>query len=350
MQRQTLTNVQVLRFVAASGVLVKHVIDLSVPFSSQMFRVPWSGGVDLFFVISGFIMAWITRGCFGQRGAAGGFLLRRAIRIVPAYWFFTTLMVAMLLIAPQLAHHTMLTPEQVAASYGFIAWPRPSDQTMAPLLSQGWTLNYEAFFYLCFAAALCARTGLRWLVLGFVGLAMINRLIPEHLRLAIFYTDPIILEFLVGILLARLFERGVRLPLWGSLTCAGLAVAAYLLLADLPLFLANRFTTLGIPAAVLATAFILAPEPEKIGPVRRALSAGGDASYTLYLSHSFTVNAVVLACAALELPKSVGMIAAAAGAIVVAVLVYRYFERPTTTALYRIFGQRRPTEAQLVAP
>jgi peptidoglycan/LPS O-acetylase OafA/YrhL len=118
MQRPTLTNIQVLRFIAAVAVLTKHAIFVFFP-DTWLLALPWSGGVDLFFVISGFIMAWLTRGSFGHRGASGRFLLRRAIRIVPPYWFFTSFMVVILLIAPDAVRHTRLTLDSVISSYAF---------------------------------------------------------------------------------------------------------------------------------------------------------------------------------------------------------------------------------------
>jgi len=145
-QRPTRTNSQILRFIAAAAVLTKHSIVLFLP-GSALLTIPWSGGVDLFFVISGFIMAWLTRDWFGRPGASGQFLLRRAIRIIPPYWFFTSLMVATLLIAPDAPRHTRFAIGPAIASYAFFPWPRPSDGGVWPLLAQGWTLNYEAFFY-----------------------------------------------------------------------------------------------------------------------------------------------------------------------------------------------------------
>lgn len=174
MTRPVIANIQTLRFVAAGSVLLTHSADLLVPHTSPFFRIPWAGGVDLFFVISGFIMTWLTTGWFGQPHVAGRFLLQRAIRIVPPYWFFTTLMVGAVLLASSHVKNTTLGAAQIATSYAFIPWPRPVDGRLNPLLSQGWTLNYEVFFYAAFSATLLLKNGLRWLVLAFIALAVLH--------------------------------------------------------------------------------------------------------------------------------------------------------------------------------
>lgn len=350
-QRQVLTNIQILRFVAAALILVKHSIYLFVPVNSWLLDLPLTAGVDLFFVISGFIMGWLTRGCFGAAHAPGRFLLRRAIRIVPPYWFFTSLMVATLLIAPGYIRHTTLDWPQVAASYAFIPWPRPTDGAVNPLLSIGWTLNYEAFFYVCLAIALLSRRGAAWLALIFIALAAAHWLVPPKHFMLYYYTDPIILEFLAGLGLERLHRAGVRLPLWSSLILAGFALAAFSLTLTLPPLSTLRFTALGLPAIIFAAAFILAPEPDHVGRLRAALCVGGDASYTLYLCHPFTTSAVAVLWRmfGFGLPAA-GIIVAVGVSLAAALILYSFIERPITRALHERFGFARPSAAQMVAP
>ena len=96
-ESQTIGNLQILRLVAAAMVLFGHLNHevLKKPALASGF-VPfqpiwWHCGVDIFFVVSGFIMALITRDSFGQPGAGGQFLRARVMRLVPMYWLFTTL-------------------------------------------------------------------------------------------------------------------------------------------------------------------------------------------------------------------------------------------------------------------
>ena len=350
MTKPFLTNIQLLRFFAAAAVLVGHAGDLFMPQSTAWRAVPWSGGVDVFFVISGFVMTYLTQGRFGQPGAPSAFLLRRVIRIVPPYWLFTTMMVAAVLLFGEHVRNTRLDPSVVASSYFFVPWPR-ADGQLNPLLSQGWTLNYEAFFYVLFAIALCSRRGLIWLGGAFAVLVAAHPIIPAAWFIAKFWTNPIILEFLGGIGLGVLFLRGRRLPLWASLALAAGAVAVHLAAGVLEPGMIRRMTQIGLPALLLCASLVLAPEPTSPGPVRRALVAGGDSSYTLYLSHTFTLNAALIAWD----HSGLGMPAAAMGlamllSIAAAVLMYRWIERPMTDALHLMTGTSRARGAAAVAP
>ncbi|HEX8533324.1 MAG TPA: acyltransferase [Allosphingosinicella sp.] len=348
-QRQVISNVQVLRFFAAFSVLLRHSAYLLIPTTSVFWLFPWSAGVDIFFVISGFIMARLTHGQFGKPGVAGTFLLRRAVRIVPPYWFFTTLMIAAALLASAEVRNATLQPAQILTSYGFIPWPR-GDGELNPILSQGWTLNYEAFFYLAFAACLLFRRGLALLAAGFAALVLLHPLVPKDWFALYFLSAPIILEFLGGIGIALLYLRGVRLPLWGSLLCAACAVAAFLVLRQVGLP-EGRFLFFGVPAILVCASLILRPEPECPGPIRRALQAGGDASYTIYLSHTFTIHAAAILWRRLgfELPW-LGVALEVAISIAAALLFYRLAERPFTHLLERRFGMRPSRGVQAVAP
>ena len=349
-QKPVLSNVQILRFFAAFGVLLSHAADLLIPHHSLFWAFPWTGGVDLFFVISGFIMAWLTWGRFGKADAARSFLLRRCIRIVPPYWFFTTLMIAAALFAGSHVRYTTVSGVQVLTSYAFIPWPRGTGQ-LNPILSQGWTLNYEAFFYAAFAAALLFRRGLLWLALGFCALALLHPWVPGRLFVLRFYSDPIILEFLGGIAIAALFMTGRRLPAWGPILCALLGAAAFVGTGHFLGHHGGRFVHNGIAAILVGASLVLAPESRRPGFIRRSLQAGGDASYTLYLLHTFTINLVTIVWRSfgLGLPW-VGVVAGVVLSISVAMIFYRWVERPVTDALHRWFDMKPPRGAQTVAP
>lgn len=331
-----LSNVQILRFAAAFAVLLSHAGDLFLPQDSRFWLMPWTAGVDIFFVISGFVMVYLTEGQFGRRGAATAFIVRRVVRIVPPYWLFTTLMVATALLFGEHVRNSNVTPAVLLTSYAFIPWPR-ADGGINPLLSQGWTLNYEAFFYLAFALALPFRRGLIALGISFLGMSVAHYWISPEWIAASFWTQPIIIEFVAGIALGRLYLRGVRLTPWGS---ASLAVAALAMLLATRHFdeaiWAIRPIVFGIPAVMICASLALAPEPDRVSAWRRVMMVGGDSSYTLYLSHVFSVHAVLLAWQRLGGRTDwVGMAIAVIVALLAALSVYRLIERPAVEALQR---------------
>lgn len=337
MARRLLSNVQILRFAAALAVLLSHAGDLFLPRDSLFWIIPWNAGVDVFFVISGFVMVYLSDGQFGRRGVAWAFLVRRALRIVPPYWLFTTLMMATALLFGEHVRNSEATPAVLATSYAFIPWPR-ADGAINPLLSQGWTLNYEAFFYLAFAAALPFRRGLILLSSGFVALSLVHYWLSPDWVAPWFWSQPIILEFIAGIALGKLYLRGVRLSP---------GVAAMLAVAALAMLFAMRHLdqgiirpiSLGIPALLLCASLALAREPDRLPAWRRAMVAGGDSSYTLYLSHTFTAHALLLVWAwtGYEAPW-LGMAVAVIGAMLAAHILYRLVERPGVDWLQRRFA------------
>ncbi len=152
----TLNGIQALRAYAALSVMVGHAVKewsatygLADPFNVQ----PLLYGVDIFFVVSGYIMYRTSHHLFGSASGVTLFALKRLIRIVPLYWAFTTLMVGVLVVMGDQLRSTQFDLWNVVSSYFFIPSERP-DGRIAPVLSLGWTLNYEMFFYAIFAAGL----------------------------------------------------------------------------------------------------------------------------------------------------------------------------------------------------
>ena len=353
MQKLVLHNLQVLRFIAAAGVLCSHTVDLLIPYNhnrSWFWAVPWTSGINIFFVISGFIMVYLTHDSFGDAKAAKSFLTRRIIRIVPAYWFFTSLMVATIILFGAHVKNSTVDAPQILTSYGFVPWPR-ADGKLNPILSQGWTLNYEAFFYVCFAGCMLLRRGLWLLAGGFLALTVLHPFIPKSLFMLRFWSDPLILEFLGGAAIATIHLSGRRLSPAGSMACIALAVATFVIMRSLHFGPLGRMVQFEWSAILLCAGVILAPEPAKVGSIGRLLQFGGDASYTIYLSHTFTVNAVVLAwkTAGLGHPWIAAPIAMTI-AVAAAMIFYRFAERPFTGALQRSFQVRRIEAMATVAP
>ena len=140
------------------------------------------------------------------------FLRRRFVRVAPLYWLFTSLMLGLILLTPAMVSHNDLTLRRGISSYLFYPWPRAGGDVY-PILGLGWTLNYEMLFYLAYAVALCfpRRIGLAGITGVFLLATTFGRMAPASWIAFRFWTDPIILEFLFGVLLGCLYLGGVRL-------------------------------------------------------------------------------------------------------------------------------------------
>src|SRR5450432_1900019 len=180
-----LQSIQALRALAATTVIFAHV----------QFINRGGFGVNIFFVISGFII------CYMSSLNPSYFWLKRIFRIVPLYWMGTVGVFLIALAAPNLLNYTTARPDELWKSLFFIPFVKESGR-MAPILFLGWTLEYEMFFYLVFAAALAInkkRDG--WLAILMLSVvAIAGRLAHPSSTFLSFYSNPIIMEFALGIL------------------------------------------------------------------------------------------------------------------------------------------------------
>ena len=148
--KQTIYSLQYLRFFAAILVVLAHTTDsLYLTLSNDNFGIFTRGGrgVDIFFVISGFIMIYITQ----NKGISGfQFIISRLTRVAPLYWFFTSLMIFATIFLSGMVNSNSIDLYSILTSYIFIPWVHPSNGDVQPILRQGWTLNLEFFFYIIF--------------------------------------------------------------------------------------------------------------------------------------------------------------------------------------------------------
>ena len=218
MHRAKIEAVQALRAVAALSIAILHVLHDAIDLdpSGMIGRwhnaLPWDAGVDLFFVISGFVMVYASTDLFGRRDGAALFMARRLIRIVPLYWAATTLFLLITLTARSVVTEGAGSLANILMSYAFLP-SRGADGAIQPIYSLGWTLNYEMFFYVVFAAFIWqVRHRALILVTLTLGAAIaVHPLIPADATALVFWTDPIVAEFLFGMAIAALATTGIGL-------------------------------------------------------------------------------------------------------------------------------------------
>lgn len=341
-----LYGIQVLRALAALMVAVHHVQSdtgflagrVGVSFSPWKI-LPWDAGVDLFFVISGFIMVHASSGLFGQAGGARLFLARRIARIVPLYWAATTLFLLVMLVSPALLNSGAPSAGQVLASYLF--WPLPDAAgAIQPVYSLGWTLNYEMLFYALFGAALLlpARLVVPATAVALFGLVATQAMTPLPLPFG-FWAQPIVLEFAGGMAIALLRNHGLRLEgrLRWLMVAAGVAILAAAAGSEWAHTPWGSLAYRGPAALLLVTAAACGRGQSAPSALVRQLARLGDASYALYLIHPFAMRAVRQIFLRLAPgATTIFIIAALAAAVLGAMAVYRWFEKPMTKLLRRL--------------
>ena len=265
-EKENYTGIQALRFLAAILVVMFHATlytrdRLDPTFNSW---IPGGGGVDVFFVISGFVMVVSSRKLATKTGGWLLFAKRRLIRIIPLYWLSTTLKIAAILAVPSLVLHTNLSFYQVATSYLFFP-ARNAEGDLHPLLIVGWTLNYEMFFYMVFTLALLLRWDIYWFIGTALGICAFGSLLPNIESDALrFYFNPIVLEFFGGMLLARAALTW-RFSWWACLAAfaAGLALLLTQFGGPLPRSIASGLPALlVVSGAVFGRKMACRPDPQ----------------------------------------------------------------------------------------
>jgi peptidoglycan/LPS O-acetylase OafA/YrhL len=360
---QQILSIQALRAIAAGMVVFHHcqndagftALGLGRPFE-RFSAMPWAAGVDLFFVISGFVMVFASEKFFAAPGGAGQFIKRRLSRIVPLYWLATTIFLIMTLRGA--AAGRVLFPDfgEIFTSFAFIPWPRALDGAPRPIHSLGWTLEYEMFFYLVFACFLWLP---RLRAVAAVTAVLVALVIwgvyfaPQNVTLA-FWTDAIVLEFALGMFIALAYRRGLRLP--GSAIVAMIVTATLVLAADprdsaseaYNAVTSNGFARLlawGVPMAALFAATTLVDASERKDTGLRVLGKLGDASYALYLFHPLALIALRKIWLAGGLENSFGVwplvIASTLASIALSLAIHKWIERPLTRAAQNWLEPRR---------
>ncbi|CAB3750150.1 acyltransferase [Burkholderia puraquae] len=295
-------NIQCARACAALAVVGYH---MNVLPSGQ-------AGVDVFFVISGFIMSEVAP----REGRA--FLRKRLIRIVPLYWLTTLGVYAIATWRPQWLHSTTARFDYLVKSLLFVPYVKENGH-WGPLNLNGWTLEYEMLFYVVVALALLLVRARRAAVFTALLLALFciyvaaygtRSAVADHLG------QPFVLEFGLGVLAHRALAAGiagrVASRMWIGLVAASVAAIALLqFLGGTPAGFV-RVAGWGVPACVLIVALVALDLNGR--SVTNALAAAlGAASYSIYLLHPYVIGiATRIAGVRADLGTPLGIVAATA--------------------------------------
>ncbi|MBV9833513.1 MAG: acyltransferase [Alphaproteobacteria bacterium] len=339
-------SVQALRALAALFVVGFHcTLLLHDNFNRDV--TPWNNGnagVDLFFVISGFIMIVSSRSLARQADGWRRFIWLRVVRIVPMYWLSTLTKLALVVAIPELARHTYPTTWNTIASFLFI----PSLDGMGvarPVLAVGWTLSFEMFFYIAFAAALyfaidaVIAVGLLMVVLSLVSLTAQPDW-PTFTNLA----SPFLLEFVFGMIVGRVFLQK-RFDGAPPLLAILIGVAGLAGLAVLPADGGWQRATIWGGAACVTLCGALMAERWLGQRLPKLPTETGEASYSLYLTHGFILPVIGVALGKSGLTGlALGVVLTVTGvvfSVVVALVVFSAVEAPITNRLRALVHGRK---------
>lgn len=348
MRAGRLDGIQMLRGIAAMMVVLWH-FDGAVRMFHGGNATAWitqshfgrigGAGVDIFFVISGFIMFYTTAGKAGERDAVT-FAKRRFFRIFPLYWVWTTIF-ALMWIAGLGFSGRPLSSDMIASSYLML----PYGDDFELLLGPGWTLTYEVYFYIIFALGIALnarRSVFAFLIAGIGGMFFAGRAMPSTSLEHHIFADPIVWEFVAGVgvgeIVRQVKMRDERFQQRFAWLCVAVGVFLFISTMQVTEPFGRRVIYFGIPSIFLVAGLATARLAEF--PGRRLMIYLGNASFSIYLAHDLLVK-----IAGHEMKKGIAgglapdllILALTVGAVAMCCVSFELFERP----LIRIFDRRK---------
>ncbi|MCZ4428958.1 acyltransferase [Agrobacterium sp. SOY23] len=348
-------NLQVLRAVAAYLVFFHHFVPNLTPYFPNAKSYEFgAAGVDIFFVLSGFIMVVTT---FNKESDPFRFMLNRIVRIVPMYWIVTLFVVALFVIGFRPVGVMELRADYIFNSLFFIPFTR--NGLWEPILSVGWTLNYEMFFYVVFASLLPIKNFLLRICFLSAVLAIFvasGEVLP--LGYMAYYAKPIILDFVFGVAIgAAYLLTGAR---WSDNKTAASAGWSFLILGVV-LIVATGFglglshstgifrpLSWGVAGFLLVSGCVLL-EKNGFRLKNKWIIELGNASYSIYLIHNLLIQTSAKAVNALWGPGILSVALAAILALfattLLSLMAYRFVEAPLNQAYRRRSASAPKAEA-----
>lgn len=328
-----INSIQYLRGIAALIVVLHHATGaLLVHFSlSQKDFFAWgAGGVDLFFVISGFIMVHIT---YNKSVNVKRFLLKRIIRIYPIFWVYASIALLIFLINPDMINRSAVHPTLILPSYLLFPYTEFTN-----LVQVAWTLIYELHFYLIFTLSLFLTDKYRYICAALIlSIIAMSSLIGFKSYYFSYVTNPIILEFLLGMIVYFIVFKKYNFELL-TLTLL-FSISAIILFFNN--FLPERVLFYGIPSFLLMTIVLSLDLKGLLGKgnskISKILGKLGDSSYSLYLSHNFCIGVGVIVFNKLNIINNytaqILIFILAIGACIWGYISYKYIESPLINKL-----------------
>jgi peptidoglycan/LPS O-acetylase OafA/YrhL len=268
-------------------------------------------GVELFFVISGFIIAEVHAKDIGQPRRIPGFLRKRFLRIYPLYWVILAFLIGLYFVEPGFGEGFERLPGYIVSAATLIDW-LPLSPTRQPvtILPVAWSLYHEILFYAAFMALLISRRLGACVLAAWFAACAVNLLFGPFGGMAGLYIAPRNLVFAMGLFAAWALRRG-RIPAPALCLVLGLILFFGAAIQEVtPHILSEPVESLtcGLGAMLGLLGLV---ELERTHHLRtpKVLVSLGDASYSIYLIHLpvliFTAKLAIPLRADLHLPLPV---------------------------------------------
>ena len=291
MTKLKILNIQALRAIAVILVLFYHIYAIETKLSSTYSIIPdlfkyGNIGVDLFFVISGFIMVIVTKNYHKNLKKFLFFIYSRFTRIYPLYWFYTLLLIPILFLKPEWINSSQGNKVDLISSILLL----PNE--IKPLIMVGWSLIHELYFYIIFSFfILFDRKKLLGLSLFWVFLISLFINVESESSLFNLVTNPLTFEFITGIFFGIFHIRYSHTKFRLNKIFLFIPYFSFFLLPYFSDFINNGLGRYFVFGLLSLTILISSIELEKNKFIFNSfLVKIGDASYSIYLSHVLVIN------------------------------------------------------------
>jgi len=283
-------SLQVLRGVAACMVFYHHYMQLFYDFKyesivGKFFSNYGSFGVDIFFVLSGFVMFFSA---INPNANAPSFFTKRFFRVVPSYWFYTIVMMFFLKLFPIEFSYTDYDMKSLLLSLAFVPNLNPSGIGNFPLHTVGWTLNFEMMFYTILSLSILFSKS-RSLIICSILILLFPIVWPAHFPFSQVLSSSKLYEFFSGIVIAaiitsnwfRIFSKHQVVLLFSSMAF-GLLCLRYSYL--------HSFLKVVAASSIVFSTVLINQYLNKNNVVVEYFIKAGDYSYSTYLMHVFVIG------------------------------------------------------------
>ncbi|MCS3801044.1 acyltransferase family protein [Niastella sp. OAS944] len=372
-----LNSIQCLRAVAALLVVYVHSIDVQMEFGvskqQNFYHLQNFGaiGVDLFFIISGFIITLVANNYKGKEDGVY-FLAKRFRRINPVYYIasfiYLGVIVIPILLQGEAANISLQNLISSLIDTVFILPLSGLPLSYSPFLIIGWSLAFEWFFYILFFLAIVTKAKNKALLFVVIIMALVAlgySLQGSDFRY-LFITNSIMLEFLIGVCICKLYLNGTKVSNTLALTFLTIGLASYILLIIFGFGLVSelggvlsgtlsmkRVLLFGLPSACIAFGCIFMEKNNLFGKIwnNKWLLLCGDASYSIYLIHLtvFELFRILYKYAGFFMPADLAIIVQVAIATTISIRFYKWVEQPLIKATHRIAKQKRKSAREPMA-
>lgn len=345
-EKRNIVSLNYMRGIVAFLVMLGHAnLLFDKHFLHGIFVQGWCG-VDFFFVLSGFLLLYNYKEERRDLQYAMSYLKKRFLRIYPAYWLYTCIVILAAVAIRFVCAGNIITWNSLNMSDIFKSFALISMSEGMPVIPTAWTLPYEVFFYIVSLSLIIGGIRVYKYVLMFWSAMIITfKILSIDSSFTAFIFDPIFFEFFMGVISALLIRKGLKLSRKRALYMLGLGGGMLIVswlgnnLEISTITQISREIAFGVPFTLILNGLV--HYEFNIREVRKLniLQHLGESSYSLYLTHFLTIVMIIDICPYVinNCPQWIGFVLIVIVCMIVSEFAYLLIEKNVVKAGKKLF-------------